>query len=141
MLCFRDYTERVVASFAHQIQYEYYGGNRSVSIEGIALENFSALPHTEINSSKKPCPRHAVFHFFSYDSKQDDATTTAHRNRFIGLLKEQKVQTSTLSTIWENTDGCADQYRCGSEICLMSVLSQCHLIIIDRGIIAPGHGK
>ena len=28
----RDYAERVVASFANQIQSEYYGGNRSVSI-------------------------------------------------------------------------------------------------------------
>ena len=36
VLCRRDYAERVVASFANQIQSEYYGGNRSVSIEGIA---------------------------------------------------------------------------------------------------------
>ena len=38
VLCRRDYAERLVASFANQIQSEYYGGNRSVSIEGIALE-------------------------------------------------------------------------------------------------------
>ena len=31
-----------------------------MSFEGIALENFSALPKTEIKSSTKPCPRHAV---------------------------------------------------------------------------------
>ena len=37
VLCLRDYAERVVASFANKIQSEYYGGNRSVSIEGIAL--------------------------------------------------------------------------------------------------------
>ena len=42
LLCRRYYNERVVARFAHQIQSEYYGGNRSVSIEGIALEHFSA---------------------------------------------------------------------------------------------------
>ena len=46
MLCRRDYSERVVASFTHKIQSEYYGGNRSVSIDIIALENFSALPQT-----------------------------------------------------------------------------------------------
>ena len=45
----RDYAERVVASFANQIQYEYYGGNRSVSIEGIVLEHYSAAPQTDIN--------------------------------------------------------------------------------------------
>ena len=37
-----DYAERVFASFAHQIQSEYYGGNKYVSIKGIALEHFSA---------------------------------------------------------------------------------------------------
>ena len=46
VLCCRDYDESVVAIFANQKQSEYYGGNRSVSIEGIALEHFSALPHT-----------------------------------------------------------------------------------------------
>ena len=49
VLCCRDYAERVVDSFDHQIQLEYYGGNRYVSIEGIVLENFSALPHTAMN--------------------------------------------------------------------------------------------
>ena len=78
MLCCRDYAERVVANFANKIQSEYYGGNRSVSIEGIELEHFSALPQKELNSSKK-YPRHAVFHSFLSDySKQDAATTTEH---------------------------------------------------------------
>ena len=46
VLCCRDYADRVVASFSHQTELEYYGGNRSVSIEVITLENFSALPQT-----------------------------------------------------------------------------------------------
>ena len=32
VLCRLDYAERVVASFANQIQLEYYGGKRSVPI-------------------------------------------------------------------------------------------------------------
>ena len=64
LLCRRDYAERVVAIFAHQIQSEYYCGNIYVSIEGIPLEHFSALPQIEIKLSKKPCLRHAVFHYF-----------------------------------------------------------------------------
>ena len=77
----------------------------------------------------------------SDDSKQDAATTTAHMIRLIELLKEQKLFTSTLSKIWENTDGCLEQYRCASALYLMSILSQCHSIIIDLGISAPAHGK
>ena len=42
VLCRFDYAERVVVRFAHQIKYEYYGGNMYVSIEGVALEHFSA---------------------------------------------------------------------------------------------------
>ena len=41
----------------------------------------------------------------------------------------------------ENTDGCVEKYRCASVLYLMSVMSQCYSIIIDRGISAPGHGK
>ena len=50
-----------------------------MSIEGIALEHFSALPKVDINTTTQPRQRHAVFHYFlSDDSKQDSATTTAH---------------------------------------------------------------
>ena len=77
MLCFRDYAERVVATFAYQIQSEHCGGNISVSIEAIALEKFSGITNTGIRESTKSCRRHAVFHsFFSDYSKQDAATTT-----------------------------------------------------------------
>ena len=40
VICHRDYAERLVASFANQIQSEYCCGNISVSIEGIALKHF-----------------------------------------------------------------------------------------------------
>ena len=106
------------------------------------MEHFSALPQTEINSSTKTCPRHAVFRYFlSHDSKQDAVTTTAHNKRLIELLKEQKVLTSSLSTIWEDTDGCADQYICTSALYIMSIMLQCYSDIIDRGISAPGCSK
>ena len=58
-----------------------------MSIEGIALEHFGALPQTEIKPSTKPCPRHAVFNYFlSDDSKYYAATTTAHNNHLIEFL-------------------------------------------------------
>ena len=77
----------------------------------------------------------------SYDSKQDAATKNAHSKRFIEMLKEQKVLTSTLSKIWENTDGCAEQYKCASALYHNSVLYQCYSVIIDQGISARGCGK
>ena len=62
MFCCRDYADRVIASFAHQIQSEYYGGNRSVSIEGITLENFSAPAHKETEVTLQARTHHAVLH-------------------------------------------------------------------------------
>ena len=95
VLCLRYYAERVVARFANQIQSEYYGGNISVSIEGIALEHFSAAPQADINSSTLSRPRHALFHsFLSDDIKQYAATTTAHSKRLISLLKNKQVLTT-----------------------------------------------
>ena len=48
---------------------------------------------------------------------------------------------SSLSIIWENTDGCAYQYICASKIYLMSDMYQCYSVITDCGIIVPGQGK
>ena len=41
----------MVASFAHQIQYEYYGGNQYFPIEGISLDHFSASTYTETTTA------------------------------------------------------------------------------------------
>ena len=96
-----------------------------MSIEGIALEHFSALPQINLNSTTPSCQCHVVFHYFlSDDSKQNAASTTAHRKKIDFIAQRQKVMTTSLSTIWENTDRCAEQYRCASALYLMSVISQ-----------------
>ena len=88
------------------------------------METFSALPKYDINTTTPSHQRHAVFQFFI---KQG----TAHRNRLISLLKEGKVLKTSLITIWENTEGCAEQYICASALYLMSVMSQCYSVVID----------
>ena len=70
VLCHHAYADRVVGISPHEIQTEYNGGNRSVYIEGIALEHFSALTETGITSSKRMCPHHAVFHSFPPDDSK-----------------------------------------------------------------------
>ena len=61
-----------------------------MSIESITLEYFSALPQTNLNSTKPSRQRHAVFHSFFYHIKQDAATTTVNSKYLISLLKEKK---------------------------------------------------
>ena len=111
-------------------------------LEHSVLEQFSAVPQTNIYSTTPSRQRHPVLNYFlSDDSKQDAAIITAHIKRLILLPKEKDVLTTSLSTIWGNTDGCDEQYKCASSLYLMSVMSQCYLVIIDLGISAPGNYK
>ena len=69
------------------------------------------LPKADINSATSSRQHHVVFHYFlSDDIKQDSATATVHSKRLITMIKDKKVLTQLLSTIWENNDGCAEQY-------------------------------
>ena len=100
------------------------------------------LPKEDIKSTTKSRQICAVFHYFlSDDIKQDATTTTSHSKRLISLFKDKKLLKTSLSTLWENTDGCVEQCRCASALYLMSVISQCYSIIIDSGISAPDHEK
>ena len=48
---------------------------------------------------------------------------------------------SGMSTAWEDTDGCTNQYMCALDIQLMTVLLSSYGIIMDREINEPGHGN
>ena len=57
-------------------------------------------------------------------------------------LNEQGViNTDGTSIMIDDTDSCANQYRCGNVLYLLSMLSAKHKLIIDRAAGAPGHGK
>ena len=43
--------------------------------------------------------------------------------------------------MWDQTDGCAKQYRCSISYYLMSYLSTSYKIVLDRAVDTPGHGK
>ena len=84
----------------------------------------------------------AVFNsFLSDERKQDDATTAEHSKHIIELLQKITVFFSNMITIWENNDGCAEQYRCATELYLLSMLAHAYNIIIDHGVGAPGHQR
>ena len=64
-------------------------------------------------------------------------------NRLICFIYffESGILVSGMSTVWEDTDGCAKQYRCDFATYLMTILSSSYGIIMDRAINASGHGK
>ena len=48
---------------------------------------------------------------------------------------------SGMLTVWQDTDGCANKYRCALSIYLMTMLSSSYGIIMDHAINATGHIK
>ena len=77
----------------------------------------------------------------SYDIKPDAVTTIEHIKCIVTLLKQRKIMSSTLSTVWKNTYVCVEHYICATALYLMSILSRAFSVIIDRGISAPAHGR
>ena len=91
VLWHQDYAEHSEASFSHQIQYEYYGGNIYVSTEGIALEHFSAAYQGTSSSCLQGCKFHAVFQSFLSDNSKKYASIKAiHSKRIIYLLENRQ---------------------------------------------------
>ena len=43
--------------------------------------------------------------------------------------------------MWDQTDGCAKEYRFSIAYYLMSYLSTSYKIVLDRAVDTPGHGK
>ena len=43
--------------------------------------------------------------------------------------------------MWDQTDGCAKQYRCSIAYYLMTYLSTSYQIVLDRAVDTPGYGK
>ena len=46
-----------------------------------------------------------------------------------------------MSTVWEDTDGCDNQYMCALSIYVLTVLSSLYGVIMDRVINALGRGN
>ena len=72
------YAERIFERFPNQIQLKYYGVNRSVSIEGISLKYFIALPKRDISSTTPSRQRHSVFHYFYLTTENRMLPLTLH---------------------------------------------------------------
>ena len=43
--------------------------------------------------------------------------------------------------MWDQTDGCTNQYRCSIAYYLMSYLPKSYQIVLDRSVDTPGNGK
>ena len=117
------------ACFNFEVQSDHFGNSRSLSIKGSSVETLDGA-NVEL-----------TFHSpFSDESKQDACTTNAHVGVLVEILKGNG-KLITGSILYDETDGCGNQYYCGTAIYLLIVLVLQYGIVIDRAIGDPGHGK
>ena len=60
---------------------------------------------------------------------------------FFNYLLQKALIASFLTTMLYHTGGCANQYCCALDICILSYLALVFSIIIDRSVGAPVHVK
>jgi hypothetical protein len=140
----RDYAERLLFEFTNEIMSEHFGNSRSLSMEGSTVRFFPAqLAEIYCEGMPAVLQDHTAMHFhshFSDGSMQNAATTYFHMEVLVKyLLKEAVLKEG--GYMFDNTDGCAKQYRCATALHLLSMLAVKYKIVIDRAICAPGHGK
>lgn len=146
LLCGRDYAERLLSSMNGEVQHDHFGNDRDLSMEGSSVEMYKGdllEAHEEGQISADEVATHLEFHsHFSDDSAQDASSTHANMDKLLRILKERVQSPIRKGTIiFDNTDGCAKQYRCWNAIYLLSLLASIHSVVVDRAIKAPGHGK
>jgi hypothetical protein len=141
----RDYAEPIQQEKDMEIQSDHFGYVPSCSIEGVCV--WSAVPASVKDFEEGTLPLEGVertmkFHSHLSDhSKQDAATTHAHMCVLLSKLRDTGEVVTRTTTILDHLDGCSKQYRCGTAIYLLSVLSSQFGVTVDRMIGAPGHGK
>ena len=83
-----------------------------------------------------------MFHSFLLDDrKQYSETIYAHNKRILELVQNKKVLMTNKINIWDNTDGCTEQYMCTPALYVISMLSHAYTILIYHGVGSPGHVK
>ena len=77
---------------------------------------------------------------FSDDSAHNEATTCEYIKKFIHWMYDTNLVIND-GVISGTTYGCITQYRCASAWCTLLVLIFKYILVIDRLINSPEHGR
>ena len=105
-------------------------------MEGIALEYFPSSIDTGNNEENSE-----FCSYISDENEQDACYSHANMFHLLKIFLESGILVSGMSPVWEDTDGCAKQYRCALSKYLMTMLSSSYAVIMDCAINAPSHGN
>ena len=77
----------------------------------------------------------------SDESDQDANTPATHLHILLQFILTKGLIDPFLTTMWDHTDGCPNQYRFAYDIYLLTILALEYYIIIDIVVGPPGQGK
>ena len=128
----RDCADALVACFSKEVSSTHFGENASVSMEGMSVRcTVDGNEEREWHS------------YLSDDHQQDARTAYLNTDHFVAKLRGEQCPNllPVGSVLFEQSDGCAKQHRCGNALFFMSALADKWKICVDRMITAPHHGK
>ena len=124
--CTRDF-EEIFKILSENIYSQYFSGCKSISIEVFALNHFRKLKPYIISMAQ-------FYSRLSDEIDQGSRTTVTHLHTLLQFLLTQKAIAPLLTIICDDTDCCANQYHCASDIYLLSFPGLDFYIIIDRAV-------
>ena len=110
--------------FNKEAQLEHFGGGRTVSLEGMAVEFFP------VGQSIKTMEFHT---HLSDEKQQDSAVVNDHMERLIVFLMKEHIMKED-GVIMCTSDGAPSQYICATAYYFLSTLAYKYNITIDRFI-------
>ena len=101
------YAEKFSETTGIEIQSQHWGVNRQLSMEGIAVEYvpLSIDPSNNEENSE-------LHSYISDDNEQDSCDSHYHMFNLLKKIFDSVILVSGMSTVWEDTDGCARKKIC-----------------------------
>lgn len=137
----RDFAERYSAEPDKEQQFQYFSKDTSLGMEGITVY---------LKPKGKDRYETQFYSILSTEKSQDGRIVYANTKKILNHLKQQldggtdiggMSLSKGLTEILDDSDGCAEQYRCATALYMLHKLAEEENIIYDRGIDAEGHGK
>ena len=113
--CTCDYAE-ICQLLSEKVHSQYVSGYKSISMEGVELDQFNTLKSTTI-------PMEQLNSHLSDEIDQDLSTTDTRFCITIWSILTKGMKYTFMKTMWDHTDNLANKYRFVSDIYLLSRLA------------------
>lgn len=139
VLIIRDYADALSIAFDKEVQSDHFGNQAKISMEGITVKY---MKQTGEDIGQDEFVEVMDYRCYLADDKRQDARTSyINTKHMIDRLRESTNLLVEGSTLYQQCDGCAKQYRCALSLYLQSAIACAYKINYDVMNTAPGHGK